>query len=392
MFAVAQISNAMATDISHVCIGDCDSDCRVTVDELIVGVNIALGTAAIKHCQNMNRNRDAYVTVDELVAAINSALYGCPSCEATNTPTFTKTPTATKTHTPTGTPTPTFVPEPNCLLAAALGPFAPGQSDQNTLSREQVHQYVDLVPSVAYGVRFFGTTNGLEHGPCYAKEIGLSSFVGVFVNDDPEIVANQLAGLRGVAKCADVVVVGSNAKTYQGVSIEQLLDYACEAKSIVQEEGSNALVTIGERWDVYLSEQHLIKSSGCVDIVFGYSHPFYDADAPNVSEAVDRVVNAYNHLDGAYNMPVYIGETGWPGAPEHDIQSQGLDPRASLENQRLFYQMVLNRPELSGKVVGYQTNDEEWLCGFEKHLCKFGYYYSNLAPKWQVQEALLCNP
>jgi len=59
------------------CAGDCGGDGRVTVNELIVGVNIALGNAALAACSAFDRNADQLVAVNELVAAVNAALQGC---------------------------------------------------------------------------------------------------------------------------------------------------------------------------------------------------------------------------------------------------------------------------------------------------------------------------
>ena len=59
------------------CVGDCANDDRVTVDELVKGVNIALGTTSVSECHAFDRSGDERVTVDELVAAVNKALNGC---------------------------------------------------------------------------------------------------------------------------------------------------------------------------------------------------------------------------------------------------------------------------------------------------------------------------
>ncbi len=60
-----------------VCIGDCNADGTVTVDELIKGVNIALGTLPPSDCVALDANGDGAVTVDELVKAVSAALNGC---------------------------------------------------------------------------------------------------------------------------------------------------------------------------------------------------------------------------------------------------------------------------------------------------------------------------
>lgn len=60
------------------CPGDCDGDGSVTVDELLRGVNIALGQAPIGECPAFDADGDGEVRVDDLVAAITAALQGCP--------------------------------------------------------------------------------------------------------------------------------------------------------------------------------------------------------------------------------------------------------------------------------------------------------------------------
>jgi len=59
------------------CVGDCNADLKVTVDEILQGVNIALGEAAIDACPRFDRNGDRLVTVDEVLAGIDAALMGC---------------------------------------------------------------------------------------------------------------------------------------------------------------------------------------------------------------------------------------------------------------------------------------------------------------------------
>lgn len=59
------------------CAGDCNDDGVVTVDELIVGVSIALGTVPAAQCAAMDTSGEGQVTVDELIAAVTMALVGC---------------------------------------------------------------------------------------------------------------------------------------------------------------------------------------------------------------------------------------------------------------------------------------------------------------------------
>jgi hypothetical protein len=60
------------------CAGDCDADGTVSVAELINGVGIFLGNAAVSRCPACDRDRSGSVTVDELVAAVAFAINGLP--------------------------------------------------------------------------------------------------------------------------------------------------------------------------------------------------------------------------------------------------------------------------------------------------------------------------
>lgn len=59
------------------CVGDCDGNGAVTIDELVRGVTIALAGSGVGGCAAMDRSGDGTVTIDELVAAVEAALAGC---------------------------------------------------------------------------------------------------------------------------------------------------------------------------------------------------------------------------------------------------------------------------------------------------------------------------
>jgi hypothetical protein len=60
------------------CVGDCNDDDSVTVDELLKMVNVALGNASVDTCSAGDGNHDGKITIDEILAAVNNALNGCP--------------------------------------------------------------------------------------------------------------------------------------------------------------------------------------------------------------------------------------------------------------------------------------------------------------------------
>jgi hypothetical protein len=59
------------------CVGDCNGDGEVTVDELVIGANIALGVTDLSECPAFDADNNGAVTVDELLQAVANSLTGC---------------------------------------------------------------------------------------------------------------------------------------------------------------------------------------------------------------------------------------------------------------------------------------------------------------------------
>jgi len=59
------------------CIGDCNAADQVDTADLVDGVYIALGVLGLDACPAFDGNNDQRITVDELVDGVNNALHGC---------------------------------------------------------------------------------------------------------------------------------------------------------------------------------------------------------------------------------------------------------------------------------------------------------------------------
>jgi len=65
------------TPVPGSCSGDCNNDGTVAINELIIGVNIALGSTPASQCPAFDANGDGQVVISELISAVNAALNGC---------------------------------------------------------------------------------------------------------------------------------------------------------------------------------------------------------------------------------------------------------------------------------------------------------------------------
>jgi hypothetical protein len=96
--------------VSAQCVGDCAGDGEVTINDLILGVNIALGSAPVSACEAF-ANGEGEVTISQLIQGVNNALEGCPPPVATATASASASATATDTQAPpTATHTATPIP------------------------------------------------------------------------------------------------------------------------------------------------------------------------------------------------------------------------------------------------------------------------------------------
>jgi len=95
------------------CTGDCRDDGGVTIDEILIMVNLALGGTGT--CPAADADGNSMVTIDEILQGVNHALLGCPSSA---TPSATATPTLQQTA--TSTPTPATSPIASATIQAPL--------------------------------------------------------------------------------------------------------------------------------------------------------------------------------------------------------------------------------------------------------------------------------
>lgn len=76
-FTATPTTTATATFLPTPCTGDCNSDASVTVDEIILLVNIALERESAHRCLSGDHDSDGHITIEEIVLAVRAALFGC---------------------------------------------------------------------------------------------------------------------------------------------------------------------------------------------------------------------------------------------------------------------------------------------------------------------------
>lgn len=73
----ASVSPTSTPTLAVTCIGDCNGDGTVTINDILTMVNVALENAEVAACLAGDTNHDGQITVDEILTAVNHALNGC---------------------------------------------------------------------------------------------------------------------------------------------------------------------------------------------------------------------------------------------------------------------------------------------------------------------------
>jgi hypothetical protein len=110
------------------CVGDCQGDGEVSINDLILGVNIALNLQPADACSAF-QNAQGEVDIAQLIKGVTNALNGCPeeptataTAASPEVATSTATPVATATHTAPEEATNTATPEATSTHTAIEGP------------------------------------------------------------------------------------------------------------------------------------------------------------------------------------------------------------------------------------------------------------------------------
>lgn len=175
--------------VAQTCTGDCDGNGAVTIDEIVVGLNVALALQALDTCPAFDRNGTKTVEIDTLIAAVDDLLRGCPGVPATvdPTPTSTPTPAESPTASPTATLTATETPTPPGFAACLPAPgmfadcFQTSGLDVGCYSGQNGAAAADVDGDGFPDVFFWDTCGGawlfrsLGHGMQFENITGLSS-------------------------------------------------------------------------------------------------------------------------------------------------------------------------------------------------------------------------
>ncbi|MCK7575978.1 MAG: glycosyltransferase [Chromatiales bacterium] len=172
---------------------------------------------------------------------------------------------------------------------------------------EDIDADLALLKGRAHAVRSYTVESTLAEIPRLAAKYDLNVTIGAWIGNDPEANEVELGRLREILskgyRNLVRVMVGNEAILRDDVEVMELVSYLDRVRQFTWLPVSTA-----EPWHVWLKYPKLVEH---VDFITIHLLPYWEG-VP-LDQAVDYAISRYNQVKEAYpNKPIIIGEVGWP--------------------------------------------------------------------------------
>ena len=232
----------------------------------------------------------------------------------------------------------------------SYSPYVEGQGPGTQISAEQIADRLAFISPYKNHIRTFSCSEGNELIPAIAKEAGLGTMVGVWLDDNREQNEIELANAIEIARQghADILGVGNEVLLRGDLTEDEILDYMRRAK-----EGAPG-VPVGYV-DAYFEFNDHPRIADACDVLLANCYPFWDGcPAEHALLYMKEMYRRAQHA--AKGKKVIISETGWPniGTPEG-----GAVP--SEENAIKYFIDTYRWAEEEGiEIFWFSSFDEAW--------------------------------
>jgi len=232
----------------------------------------------------------------------------------------------------------------------SFSPYIEGQGPGTQLGDAQIRERLSYIQPHVRWIRTFSCSEGNELIPAIAKENGLKTMVGVWLDSNREQNEIELANAIDIANAghADILGVGNEVLLRGDLSEDELIDYINRAKLAVSG------VDVGYV-DAYFEFEVHPRIIEICDVVLANCYPFWEGCAAD--HALLYMKEMYRRAQRAANgKKVIISETGWPNI---GTRTDGAVP--SFENAIKYFIDTYRWADEDGIEIFYFSSfDETW--------------------------------
>ena len=236
------------------------------------------------------------------------------------------------------------------IQGISFSPYVEGQGPGTQIGADQIRERLAFIQPYVNWIRTFSCSEGNELIPAIAKENGLKTMVGVWLDDNKEQNEIELNNAIKIANAghADILGVGNEVLLRGDLSEDELIDYMTRARE------ATSGIPVGYVDAYFEFEVHPRITDAC-DVILANCYPFWEG-CP-AEHALLYMKEMYRRAQrAAGDKPVIISETGWPniGTP-----TDGAVP--SLQNAIKYFIDTYQWAEQDDIEIFYFSSfDETW--------------------------------
>ena len=236
-----------------------------------------------------------------------------------------------------------------------FSPYLEGQAPGAQVSEAQIRARLETIRTSTRWIRTFSCTDGHQHTPRIAHELGLKTLVGAWLGTDRAINEREIQGVIDVARAghADIVAVGNEVLLREDLSEDELLAIIDRVKQALPG------VQVGYVDAYYLFEKHPRITAAC-DVVLTNCYPFWEG-CPREQAIAYMQSMVRRTLAVAAGKRVIVSETGWP---DQGSAFHGAVPGVEGA-MRYFIDTQLWARQDGVEVFYFAAFDEAWKVGAE---------------------------
>lgn len=232
----------------------------------------------------------------------------------------------------------------------SFSPYVEGQGPGTRVGEDQIRERLAIIAPYTKWIRTFSCTDGNERIPAIAREFGLRTMVGAWLDGDLEKNEVELANAIGIASAghADILGIGNEVLLRGELTEDQLIAYLERVKAAVPE------IDVGYVDAYFEFEDHPRLAAAC-DVILANCYPFWEGCPAEY--ALLYMKEMYRRaLRTGGGKRVIVSETGWPNI---GTATGGSVP--SRENAIKYFIDTCRWAEEDGiEVFWFSSFDEAW--------------------------------
>ncbi|WKK65119.1 MFS transporter [Lutimonas zeaxanthinifaciens] len=236
------------------------------------------------------------------------------------------------------------------LHGLCFSPYAEGQDIGDILSENQIRHRMEVIAPYTKWVRSFSCTEGNEFIPVAAREKGLKTMAGAWIEDNKKENDLEIQALIEQARNGnvDMAVVGNEVLLRGELRTEDIIDYI----KLVKEALPDIPVGYVDAYYQFVQNQDLVDAC---DVILVNCYPFWEGC--HIDQSTQYLQEMYKAVKKvSKGKPVIISETGWPSEG-----STTGDAVASQDNAIKYFINVQSWANKEGIELYYFSSfDESW--------------------------------